>query len=203
MLVFNLSLDIPQFSYTAGMDKNFDLKRLQVKAFARDGMRLQGRQSLSFFERLSDLAMARSDSNTEKQQVDWEIEGESVPLTGGDAQIFLHLTAAVSMPMQCQRCMGLVQVAVKSEQSFRFVPDEATADAEDDESEEDLLVLTPELDVWELIEDELIMSVPIVPKHEACPTLVPMSASDDSFEAALADRPNPFAALAGLKKKQH
>jgi uncharacterized metal-binding protein YceD (DUF177 family) len=30
-----------------------------------------------------------------------------------------------------------------------------------------------------------------------------MSASDESFEAALADRPNPFAALAQLKKKPH
>jgi uncharacterized protein len=97
--------------------------------------------------------------------------------------------------------MGPVHSEIVSKQSFRFVPDEATAEAEDDESEEDLLVLTPEFDVWELIEDELIMSAPIVPKHPVCPTSVPMSASDESFEAALAERPNPFAALAELKKK--
>jgi uncharacterized metal-binding protein YceD (DUF177 family) len=30
-----------------------------------------------------------------------------------------------------------------------------------------------------------------------------MSASDESFETALAERPNPFAALAELKKKPH
>jgi uncharacterized protein len=45
------------------------------------------------------------------------------------------------------------------------------------------------------------MSAPIVPKHEVCPTLVPMSAVDDAFEEALDARPNPFAALAQLKKK--
>ena len=77
----------------------------------------------------------------------------------------------------------------------------ATAEAEDDESEEDLLVLTAELNVFELIEDELIMSAPIVPMHEACPTLVPMSAVDEAFEEALEARPNPFAALAKLKNK--
>jgi uncharacterized protein len=198
-----LSLDIPQFSYTAGMEKIFDLKRLHVKAFARDGVSLEGVQPLAFFERLSDLATAQSAPDAENIQVQWEISGETVPVTGGEAQIFLHLKASASLPMQCQRCLGPVHSEIVSEQSFRFVPDEATAEAEDDESEEDLLVLAPEFDVWELIEDELIMSVPIVPKHPVCPMSVPMSASDESFEAALADRPNPFAALAELKKKPH
>jgi uncharacterized protein len=199
----NLSLAIPQFSYTADMDKNSDLKRLQIKAFARDGASLKGLQPLSFFERLSDLALVQSSSEVANTQVQWEINGEALPVIGGEPQIFLHLNASVSLPMQCQRCLGPVKTALVSEQSFRFVPDEATAEAEDDESEEDLLVLTSELDVWELIEDELIMSTPIVPKHAVCPTEVPMSASDESFEAALADRPNPFAALAELKKKPH
>jgi uncharacterized protein len=97
--------------------------------------------------------------------------------------------------------MGAVNVLVSSDRSFRFVPDEATAEAEDEASEEDLLVLTPELNVWDLMEDELIMSAPLVPKHDICPTLVPMSAVDEDFEAALEARPNPFAALAQLKKK--
>jgi uncharacterized protein len=124
-----------------------------------------------------------------------------VPVTGGEAEIWLHLTAALSLPMQCQRCMGPVEVEVVSDQSFRFVADEATAEAQDDESEEDLLVLVPELDVWELIEDELIMSVPIVPKHEVCPATVTLSVADEAFEEALAAKPNPFAALAQLKQK--
>ena len=46
--------------------------------------------------------------------------------------------------------MGPVQLLVKADATFRFVTDEATAEAEDDESEEDLLVLTPELNVLEL-----------------------------------------------------
>jgi len=40
-----------------------------------------------------------------------------------------------------------------------------------------------------------------VPMHETCPTEVPMSAVDVAFEEALEAKPNPFAALAQLKKK--
>jgi len=203
MSAIDLWLGIPQFSYTAVMDKNFDLKRLQIKSFARDGASLKGLQPVSFFERLPDLATVKSSSELENSQVQWEISGQAVPVVGGEPQIFLHLKASVSLPMQCQRCLGTFESELEAAQSFRFVPDEATAEAEDDESEEDLLVMTSEFDVWQLIEDELIMSAPIVPKHIVCPTSVPMSASDELFEATLADRPNPFAALAELKKKPH
>ena len=187
------------------MHKNFDLNRLNVKAFAREEISLEGLQDLSQFERLVELEAKLGPASHEElpasTQVSWAIQGELVPLSGGEEQIWLHLKAELHLPMQCQRCMAGVTVLVSSDQSFRFVADEATAEAEDEASEEDLLVLAPELNAWELIEDELIMSAPLVPKHEVCPTLVPMSAVDDAFEEALNARPNPFAALAQLKKK--
>lgn len=187
------------------MDKKFDLNRLNVKAFAREGLSLQGQMSLAQFGRLAELALSPIESSFQDSgqptQVSWDIQAELVPISGGDSQIWMHLKAGVDLPMQCQRCMGPVQLTVKANAAFRFVADEATAEAEDDESEEDLLVLEPELNVLELIEDELIMSAPIVPKHEKCPNLVPMSAVDEAFEEALEARPNPFAALAQLKNK--
>ena len=187
------------------MDKKFDLNRLNVKAFARDGLGLQGHQSLKQFARLVELAVAQGEDASldasEASQVSWAIHGELVPVLGGDPQIWMRLKAELDLPMQCQRCMGPVKLAVKADASFRFVSDEATAESEDDESEEDLLVLTPELNIFELIEDELIMSAPIVPLHEACPISVPMSAVDEAFEEAMEARPKPFAALAQLKKK--
>ena len=185
------------------MDKKIDLKHFNVKAFARDGMNAQGQESLAHFERLSDLAWSGEGQKAPSSLVSWSLTGEMVPVTGGDAQIWLHLSAEVSLPMQCQRCLGSVLVDVFSDQSFRFVADEATAEAQDDESEEDLLVLAPELDVGALIEDELIMSAPIVPKHEVCPASVTLSVADEAFEEALAAKPNPFAALAQLKQKPH
>jgi uncharacterized protein len=187
------------------MDKKFDLNRLNVKAFAREGLSLQGQQSLAQFVRLAELAAARFDAPiedaSEPDQVSWLIQGELVPVIAGESQIWLHLSAEIDLLLQCQRCMGSVKLAVEANASFRFVADEASAEAEDDESEEDLLVLMPEMNIFELIEDELIMSVPLVPMHETCPTEVPMSAVDVAFEEALEAKPNPFAALAQLKKK--
>jgi uncharacterized protein len=196
---------MPQFSYTEGMDKKFDLNRLNVKAFAREGLSLQGQLGLTQFARLAELALSPVESSLqdsgEPTHVSWALQGELVLVSDGDSQIWMHLKAEVDLPMQCQRCMGPVNLSVKTDASFRFVSDEATAEAEDDESEEDLLVLTPELNVLELIEDELIMSAPLVPMHEKCPNLVPMSAVDEAFEEALEARLNPFAALAQLKNK--
>ena len=187
------------------MEKKFDLNRLNVKAFAREGLSLQGQLSLTQFGRLAELALSPVESSLQDSgepiHVSWDIQAKLVPVSGGDSQIWMYLKAKVDLPMQCQRCMGPVKLAVKANAVFRFVSDEATAEAEDDESEEDLLVLAPELNVLELIEDELIMSAPLVPKHEKCPNLVPMSAVDEAFEEALEARPNPFAALAQLKNK--
>ena len=119
---------------------------------------------------------------------------------GGISQVWLRLKVRASFPMECQRCLTPVDVPLEVDREFRFVADEATAEALDDESEEDLLALSREFDLRELIEDELLMVLPVVPKHDECPTVVPMASSDDDFEEANAEKTNPFAALAGLRK---
>ena len=118
---------------------------------------------------------------------------------GGIPQVWMQLTVRASFPMECQRCLTPVDVPLHVERAFRFVADEATAEALDDDSEEDLLVISREFDLHELIEDELLMALPVVPRHDECPTDVPMASSDDDFEEASAARPNPFAALASLR----
>ena len=46
-----------------------------------------------------------------------------------------------------------------------------------------------------LVEDELLMEMPAVPRHEVCPTEVKLVATDAAFDAQEAARPHPFAAL--------
>jgi uncharacterized protein len=41
--------------------------------------------------------------------------------------------------------------------------------------------------------------MPVAPRHEACPEPVKMSAEDPEFEAAGAEKENPFAVLGRLK----
>lgn len=178
------------------MTKEFSAQRLDVKAFAQAGAKLGGHDSLLKYERLALEAKGLHPDLL----VDWQAEGELRTALGGMSQIWLHLRVRASFPMECQRCLTPVDIPLEVDRAFRFVADEATAEALDDESEEDLLAMSREFDLRELIEDELLMALPVVPKHDECPTVVPLASSDDDFEEASAVKPNPFAALAGLRK---
>jgi uncharacterized protein len=178
------------------MDKKLDPQHLDVLAFARDAVNLQGEGVLADWSR---LAFEQHGDTLAAGAVVWQLEGRTVAQSGGADQIWLDLRASVQLPMQCQRCLTPVLETVEAERSFRFVADEATAAALDDEAEEDILVISRDFDALALVEDELILSLPLVPLHEVCPEAVPMSAVDPEFEVA-AERPNPFGVLAGLKK---
>ena len=185
-----------RFSYTAAMTKEFSAQRLDVKAFAQASARLVGHESLLKYERLAQEAKGLHPD----LKVDWEAAGEVRTALGGITQVWLHLKVQASFPMECQRCLTPVDVPLEVERSFRFVADEATAEALDDDSEEDLLAMSREFDLRELIEDELLMALPVVPRHDECPAAVPLASSDDDFEEANTEKPNPFAALAALRK---
>jgi uncharacterized protein len=115
--------------------------------------------------------------------------------------------ASASIPLVCQRCMGVVDTPLEVDQWYRFVATEDIAMAEDDESEEDLLVMEPQFDLLAVLEDELLMALPLVPMHDECPVAPRMQAGEDALasEAGAAgqkdEKPNPFAVLAQLKKK--
>lgn len=179
------------------MEKTFDPRRLDVKAFAQSGAELQGHSSLGQWPRLLDEQAAGSQG--QHQQVRWHLRGLLTPVTGGAPRIGMTLTAAVDLPLLCQRCITPVVESVRAERTFAFVADEATAEALDEESEEDVLVLSRDFDALSLVEDELILALPLVPRHQVCPQALPDSVEDEAFEEA-SQRPNPFAKLAALKK---
>ena len=77
-----------------------------------------------------------------------------------------------------------------------FVADEATAMAEDEDSEEDLLPLSPLLNGLSLIEDELLMDMPILPKHDNCQSEYLQTSDVGEPE----EKAKPFAALAQWRK---
>jgi len=179
------------------MQKPNNLHSLDVKAFAKAQMHLEGDTPVAEFERL-----AADCSGEVTGHVSWAAQGEMDPDQSGKGAAWLHLEAKATVPLTCQRCLQPVPVDLLIEQDFRFVADEATALAEDDESEEDLLVLEDSFDLMALIEDELLMSMPLVPMHPACLSeQAPTSAEE---EAAMSQvKPNPFAVLASLKTRKH
>lgn len=129
--------------------------------------------------------------------VDWSAQGELRDPQHVRPQVWLSLRADATLPMVCQRCLERVDVALAVDRDFRFVPDEETAALEDDESEEDLLAISRSFDLLSLLEDELLMEVPLVARHDVCPVPVPMAVQDADFGDAV--RPHPFAGLQVLK----
>lgn len=180
------------------MSKEFSATRLDVRQFAQSAASLEQVQDLSAFARLSEEAQLRP-GDTHSYEVHWHAEGELVAQTGGTGDVWLHLQADAVLPLICQRCLTVAPIALQIDRSFRFVADETTAEEEDDESEEDLLALSQEFDLHALIEDELLMDLPVVPMHDVCPEHVPLASSDEDFEQANTQKENPFAVLQALQ----
>jgi len=179
------------------MQKPKNLRSLDVKALAKAQMHLEGETPIVELERLAQDCVGELTDH-----VAWSVQGAMEPDASGKDAVWLHLEAKATVPLTCQRCLHPVPVALLIEQDFRFVADEETALAEDDESEEDLLVLEDGFDLMALIEDELLMAFPLVPMHPAC--LSEQAPTSKEEEAILAEsKPNPFAVLATLKTRQH
>lgn len=181
------------------MTREFDPSRFDVDAFARAGATLAGARPLERCERLHAEVAAQVPEAT----VRWEAKGERREGPAGTAAApWLHLRAHATLALTCQRCLAPVEVALSVDRWFRFAADEAIAAAQDETAEEDVLALRRDFDLHELVEDELLMALPITPRHEICPAPVQLSAADPEFESASAQRPNPFAVLDALRARK-
>ncbi|MGB4116504.1 MAG: YceD family protein [Polaromonas sp.] len=179
------------------MTRPTQVSRMNMQAFAEAGVPLNEVTPLQNLERLAHESVGLEPDSI----VNWQATPELRAGSTGQMDIWLHLQANTSVPLTCQRCMGVVQTDLQVDQWYRFVATEDIAMAEDDASDEDLLVLTPQFDLAEVLEDELLMALPLVPMHDACPVMPAFSAGLIDEPGDQAEKPNPFAALAQLKKK--
>ena len=180
------------------MTKDFDPRRLDIKAFAEAAAELAGQERLGDHSRL----MAETGGRGADILLTWSASAGVRNPAHVHPEIWLHLAANTVLSLICQRCLAPVEVKVAVERSYRFVRDEAIAMAEDDGSEEDLLALSRSFELIELVEDELLMDLPVAPRHEVCPVPVKLAVADEDFEAAAVPRENPFALLKRLKTRK-
>jgi uncharacterized protein len=177
------------------MSHQYDPKRLDVNAFARDAGVLCANELLTNFERLAADAQAPAHDF----HVTWEARGELKSGLGATQDVWLHLSARTTFPMICQRCLEVAEIELQASRSFRFAANEEQAAALDEECEEDVLVYARDFSLHDLVEDELLLAMPLVPLHEICPHEPKMQAVDADFEDEPEVKPNPFGLLAGLK----
>lgn len=179
------------------MSKQNQTSRVDVANFARAGDVVAANDPLSFFPRLQQDCVGETDG----REVAWRAVGSMRERTAGATpQPWLQVTGSTTVPMTCQRCLHAMEVPLKFDQEFRFVADEATAELEDEDSEEDVLAIRPDFPLRELVEDELLLAAPPVPMHEVCPDPLPMIVGESAIEGA-GEREHPFAALQSLLHK--
>ena len=179
------------------MSKSLDSGRLNLQAFAQSGAPLVESTLLQNMERLAQEAQAPQPDST----INWQARAELRPGATSEGDVWLHLAATTSLALTCQRCMGTVTTPLQVDQWYRFVATEDIAMAEDDASEEDLLVMAPRFDLLAVLEDELLMALPLVPMHEECPVALVLRVGEDELAMPAAEKTKPFALLAQLKKK--
>lgn len=187
-------------------DPAIDPQAAPVAALCREGHTLLGAWPLAQLPR---LVQSLFDAPAADERVAWQAQfGQDTP-AGSAPQPWLALEARTQVTLQCQRCLQALHEPLVLQRHFRFVANEAEAERLDAESDDDHLVLAPRLDVRALVEDELLLELPLVPRHEGeCPEPLPaaqgvlLSGSSHLAAAAAPDasRPNPFAVLATLRK---
>src|SRR5262245_26376204 len=106
---------------------------------------------------------------------------------GEDADGRAALTVEVSgtVRVACQRCLGALELPVAVKSVLELAGSEAEIDAADDER--DRVLASRSMDVAALVEDEVILALPMIPTHANCETAVAHDAED---------RRSSFAALA-------
>jgi uncharacterized protein len=121
--------------------------------------------------------------------------GISYSLTGGydgRQRPRLMLQVAGTLRLKCQRCLGLLELPLQIASTLLLVPTGDTVAAEvDDPLAPDAIEASPELDVDHLIEDEILLGLPLAPRHaeSACENRVastrPVAANASAFAEKL------------------
>ena len=175
--------------------RSFDPFRLDLDAFATDAATLDGQWPLRQLRRVAEATIAGAEPDVVDELV-WHARGERRKTRGGDGQVWLQLHVTTRLALECQRCLKPVTVPIEVDRSFLFVAGEDAAAQLDAESDDDVLALSRAYDLRDLIEDEVLLALPLVPRHESCPEPLQVSPEDLLEEP----EPSPFAALAALKR---
>jgi uncharacterized protein len=154
--------------------------------FARRHGTLSGRLQLSStLPRLAEVLFDASGS------LDYEVSGETA---GGEA--FLAVKLEGSLPLICQRCLGALVFALSVRSRMMLVepgspwPEDGQVGGLEDEAC-DAIEASRELDLSPLLEEEILLALPIAPRHELCEPPVATTASKEA---------SPFVQLARLRR---
>lgn len=181
-------------SHQTSSESSLPPRALALFDFARGGGTIQGRVQLSAMPRLMALL---SESREDLSPISWSLRGDQRERVGLRPQPMVHLHVRGELPLTCQRCLQGLLFGVDEAVDFRLVADEPALTQAELEAEDEALPATEPVNVLELIEDQLILALPIVPMHERCPQ-AEGSATAVAKEDDAGERQHPFAHLRDL-----
>lgn len=151
--------------------------------FAEKSLAIHGRIAPLSLSRLEDVVSAAGG------ELAYSLRGRRN--ARGEPELALHVQGEVVLT--CQRCLGPLPYRLDAETRFVLVKDEAALPAPEDEDDSvEYLVADPQLDVLMLVEDEVLLSLPLSPLHAEGPC---GAAADVPHE----NKESPFKVLQGLE----
>lgn len=157
--------------------------------FARSEQQLVGELPVASLKRLDDVLYDTAGC------LNYEIRGTRDKRNR--AQLVLNITG--SLQLQCQRCLGPMDYTVKVANALMLVARGAQPDEDLEEPESpDAIEASTELEIAGLIEDEVLLSLPLAPRHAEGACASRLGARTPRAESASA-----FAQLAVLKRARN
>jgi uncharacterized protein len=162
-------------------------QRIDPYRLAEQRRELRGTMSLADMRRIAPLLS--SAAGEVQVEMRFGIDERRVHYVRG------HVSAALEMT--CQRCLGRIGVPVEADFALGVVRSEAEGERLGEEYEA-LVAAQGPLALADVVEDELILALPVVALHET--ECAPQAEAPAPVPAEL-ERRSPFEALRELKKK--
>jgi uncharacterized protein len=133
----------------------------------------------------------------------WQIKTHFADSPGSEPRQMMELEVKGRIQLICQSCLQNCALDLAQKSRFVMVDTEAEADAfpvEDDQQEP--LVASQHFDLLGLIEDEILLSFPLIPRHPegACQPHTSSFGQDETVSEASEKPQNPFNILKNMKK---
>ncbi|MCY0388562.1 DUF177 domain-containing protein [Robbsia sp. Bb-Pol-6] len=163
-----------------------DLRAFDLTAFIRARREMRGTAQLGDLARMVDELPADAPANARDALLTWFVRGETRREVRREAagngalttsshtvsQPYLTLEARGRSWLECQRCMQALAFPIEIDTVYRVMDSDAEADAIAlDDSEIEVIVGSASFDLIDLIDEEVVLSLPMVPKHDVCPAV--------------------------------
>lgn len=159
---------------------------IDALGFARSSKTLQGSITLSDLERLRDYLTNSAG----------ELAYTVIGLLDECDSPMLKITVSGVVGLNCQRCLETIEHTLNVKTALFLARNEDELSRYDEDIFVDAIYASNELDILALIEDEVILSLPVSPRHEDAGCHI----SSETGMRETAAKEHPFTVLASLKQ---